>query len=75
MAKAYFTLVSRLIEHGVWAPQFGDYDRETVEFEMADMKAADRLDKRPRALYRIVKTPSARQHLVDAALAKLNAGV
>lgn len=32
MGRSYYTLAVR--EHGVWAPQFGDYDREAVREEL-----------------------------------------
>lgn len=33
-SRKYFTLVTR--KDGVWSPQFGDYDRETVVQEIQD---------------------------------------
>jgi len=35
MPKRYFTLIAREPD-GQWSPQFGDYDRETVNTEKAD---------------------------------------
>lgn len=33
-SRSYYTLV--LLQHGRWSPQFGDYDRETVDYELED---------------------------------------
>ena len=35
MTKKYFTLIAREPD-GQWSPQFGDYDRQTVEAEKMD---------------------------------------
>lgn len=34
MSRRYFTLA--VYENGRWGPQFGDYDRETVKYELED---------------------------------------
>lgn len=65
MAK-YHYLVQR--EGGRWGIQFGDYDRETVEFEREDMKR----DYQARDL-KIITMPKADQALIDAKIEKMNA--
>lgn len=70
-AKSYYTLVVYEPEYNKWAPQFGDYDKETVKEEMQDYKDADQ--KRPKKnQMKIITTPSAHQKLVDAEVFKLN---
>jgi hypothetical protein len=64
-ARPYFTLAVR--EDGIWAPQFGDYDRETVEFELEDYLDHDH----KRRDLKIVKS-SVRPADVAAAIARLN---
>jgi len=36
MSRKYYTLA--ILEDGIWAPQFGDYDRDCVKFEADDYK-------------------------------------
>lgn len=67
MTKRYFTLVVR--EAGVWAPQFGDYDREVVEEEREVSLYSDSTLRR--ADCKII-TSGDRQADIDAAIAKLN---
>lgn len=66
---AYFTLVTRNGEGSPFNPQFGDYDRETVEQEMYDsysnVKRSDR---------KIIKTKTAAQHEINRAIVNLNIG-
>ena len=38
-ARVYYTLAERI--DGVWGPQFGDYDLETVEYELLDRRDHD----------------------------------
>lgn len=64
-ARPYFTLAQRI--DGVWSAQFGDYDRETVEFELEDFVDHD-VKRRD---LRIVQS-GARAAEVAAAVAKLN---
>jgi len=66
MARKYFTLAVR--EAGQWSPQFGDYDRETVEAERDDYRDHGH---KVRDL-RIVQSGDT-QAAIDAAIAKLNA--
>ena len=64
MTRAYYTLAIR--EEGRWAPQFGDYDKATVEQEAVDSYFEHRaLDRR------IVKSADDRAS-IDAAIARLN---
>jgi hypothetical protein len=66
MTRPYYTLAARA--HGVWFPQFGDYDREIVEAELQDYRDHGR---RARDL-KIVRSQDARKVSVEMALAKLN---
>lgn len=75
MAKQYFTLLERDGVEGLWTMQFGDYDRETVEIEKDDMRGAAKLDGRKGVMFRIIATRGARQSLVVAAVATINAGL
>jgi hypothetical protein len=40
MARTYFTLCTREAD-GVWSPQFGDYDKDCVRFELDDYAQHD----------------------------------
>lgn len=65
--KTYYSLLQR--EDGKWSPQFGDYDRETVESERDDyrdhfVKAKD---------LKIVTTQGHSWAAIQAVCAKLNA--
>jgi hypothetical protein len=62
----YYTLLS--LEEGAWHPQFGDYDRENVEFEREDYAYSQ---KRPMRDFKIIKT-SDHQDDIDAEVARLN---
>jgi hypothetical protein len=62
--RKYFTLAIK--EDGVWAPQFGDYDRECVEQERVDTYAEHK-----KANWRILAT-SGHQRDINAAVAALN---
>lgn len=68
MARPYHTLLVR--EGGIWAPQFGDYDRETVEAERDDYRDHDHKAKD----LKIVTTKTTRQAEIEAVVAKLNKG-
>lgn len=66
---AYFTLLTRFDDRRTWGIEFGDHDRGTVQTERdyyrdQGHKAAD---------LKIVKTRTARQREIDAAVAALNA--
>lgn len=67
--RTYYTLAVR--EGGVFAPQFGDYDRETVAQELEDL--LDGYDAPRRKDCRILKTTD-RQSDIESAVAALNAG-
>lgn len=69
MARTYYTLVTRDTETGFkWFPQFGDYDRETVESEQQDY-----VDHGTRkADTKIVMSVSSKKRDVDAAITRLN---
>lgn len=71
MSKAYYTLAERQPD-GPWSPQFGDYDKEAVEAERADMLYSGAGRLRGKDL-KIIKTGD-RQADIDAAVAKLNGG-
>lgn len=71
MAKPYFTLVfnegSHLAEP--WGIAFGDYDRAFVEQVRDDL--ADSWDA-PKKAFKIIRTETAKQAEIDAAVARLN---
>jgi hypothetical protein len=64
--RTYFVLAVR--EDGVWAQQFGDYDRETVEFELEDHIDHD-VKRRDLKILKTLDTEAAARE----AVAKLNA--
>jgi hypothetical protein len=66
--RTYWTLAIR--ESGVWAPQFGDYDREVVEQERLDV--LDGYDPPLKRDTKVIKSGDL-QADIDAAIAKLNA--
>lgn len=68
---AYFTLAERQPD-GAWAPQFGDYDKDVVAQERADMLYSGAGRIRAKDL-RIVRS-GAWQADINAAIAKLNGG-
>lgn len=66
--RPYYTLVQRDAETGTYQPQFGDYDKGCVRFELAEyryqgVRAND---------LRIVKCRSARAPDIQAALKTLH---
>lgn len=69
MSRPYFTLCERAPD-SAWAPQFGDYDKQCVEDERADMLYAGAGRIRAKDL-RIVRSGDT-QAEIDAAIAKLN---
>jgi len=66
MITPYYSLLIR--EHGKWSVEFGDYDRETVEFERADILYYSGYGARD---LKIIKS-GVSQSSIDAAVAKLN---
>lgn len=67
MAK-YFVLVEREAVGKSWSIQFGDYDREVV-----DAERDERRDKGARASnLKVLTVASARQSMIDLAVAELN---
>ena len=66
MITPYFSLLIK--EGGKWRVEFGDYDREAVEFERADI--LEYSDHGARDL-KIIKS-GVSQSAIDAAVAKLN---
>jgi hypothetical protein len=70
MARPYFTLVSfdRADETPTWTIEFGDYNREAVEFERDDMRSHE-----PALKFKILRTADARQATIVAAVIALNA--
>lgn len=63
----YYTMVARDNKAQKWSPQFGDFDRETVEQEVRDQK-----DSETFKFFKIVSS-TPHQKDIDAAVAKLNA--
>lgn len=63
---AYYTLCSLDIARGSWCPEFGDYDRETVEAELEEYRANGFL----KSHLKIVTTKTARQSDIDKALGR-----
>lgn len=70
MARRYHTLLIRENAAAPWAIHFGDFDRETVEQEAADMR--DGHEAVARKNQKVISTGAA-QADIDAAVAKLNA--
>ena len=66
MARRYYTLAVR--EGGRWAPQFGDYDRETVDSEREEYR-----HKSHKARDMRVITTGDTQAAINDGIAKLNA--
>jgi hypothetical protein len=65
MAKrTYYTLA---VFDGYWSPEFGDYDRDTVQGELEEYRERGVFKKH----LRILKTEDT-QASIDAAVAKLN---
>ena len=64
---AYYTIAEKE-SNGIYYPQFGDYDLETVEGELEYM--VDSGIKR--SALRIIKTSSSRQDAIDAKIEQLN---
>ena len=70
MTRRYHTLVSRPRDKSApWVPQFGDYDREGVVDEMADMSDNAAYDD---DVFRIVASGDT-QAEIDAAVRAINA--
>ncbi|HKD77295.1 MAG TPA: hypothetical protein VKB76_17455 [Ktedonobacterales bacterium] len=72
MAKRYFTLLAKE-PHKKWQPQFGDYDRECVEDELADYR--DHVgdgDTWPKGTKFSIIGTNDDQASIDACVAKLN---
>lgn len=68
MARKYFTLAERNAD-GQWSPQFGDYDRDCVDEERADIIAGGTIKAKDLK----VITSGATQAEINAAIDKLNA--
>lgn len=62
--KSYYSLL--ILEAGKWSIHFGDYDREVVEDEQADVK-----DSQPKVKTKIISTGDS-QAAIDAKVAELN---
>lgn len=71
MAKPYFTLVFNEGPHlsEPWAIAFGDYDKAVVEQERDDLMDSWGAAKKH---FKVIRTDSAKQALIDAEVAKLN---
>lgn len=66
----YHTLITR--EDGIWSPQFGDYDREVVAYEMDDFTEYQGYARQD---VKIIRTKTDAQSEIDALIADLNVGV
>lgn len=66
-SRRYYTLVLRDDGDQKWRPEFGDYDRSVVKFEMDAYTEYDYLKKNAR----IIESGD-RQEDIDFAVAKLN---
>lgn len=74
MARAYYSVVSKTPDEGSkWEMQFGDYDKETVQEEMQDMKdhVGDGCTWEKGTKFKIIQTGS-RKNDIEEALAKIN---
>lgn len=67
---SYYTIITREQPTDPWAPQFGDHDREVVDQEMIDTYRY-----LPKAQRKIIRTKTAHQSVINAAIAQLNAQV
>lgn len=68
---AYYTLLVRDNNKDYWITAFGDYDKETVEFERQDyIESYHGFYNKKNT--KIVKTRTARQSEIDNVLKKLN---
>lgn len=71
----YFTLVSKSRCVGSqWEIEFGDYDRECVKAEMEDAAYSCAMSDDMGCDWKIIRTKTARQSEITAAVAKLNEG-
>jgi len=68
MARRYYTPLTR--EDGQWCPQFGDFDRQTVEAERDDLVSSPATAIRKKDT-KIIETASG-QKAINAAIATLN---
>lgn len=66
----YYTLLVRDNPTSKWQIAFGDYDREVVDQEYADSYSEVKRGNR-----KILKTASAHQHVISAAIDALNGEV
>lgn len=66
--KRYFTLIVREAKNTPWSVHFGDYDRDTVEQEQADIVDAGDYAKHRTMIIQTTDQQSA----IEARLAKLN---
>ena len=71
MSRIYYTLAVRDypaagVTNRKWAAEFGDYDRETVEYEREEFRR-----NYPANCLRIIRTDGA-QAAINTAIAKLN---
>jgi hypothetical protein len=67
--QPYYIAVAQ--EYGTWILEFGDYDRDVVKQEIADLKYADKYDGVKRK-YKLIKCSDADQVTIDAAIAFQN---
>lgn len=68
MSRTYYTLVTLDDNDGYWKPQFGDYNRETVEYERDDYKDNGYSSRE----LKIIRTGD-KQADINEAVTKLNA--
>jgi len=71
---AYYTLLTRSHSTGLeynWFPQFGDYEKQTVQDEMQGMKDYNKLHGFKEE-FKILRTKSCRQKEINVAIERLN---
>ena len=78
MARHYYILVCRDTTpagNGEWVMEFGDYDKECVDFERDDCIYSDRFEqgRNARKNCRVLKVKSANKTAIAEAVAALNA--
>lgn len=71
MTRPYYLLMIRQGDCAEWFQEFGDFDRETVQYELEDYRDHD---YRAQDL-KIIKAPSAKPKDCQAAIARLNAKI
>ena len=67
----YYTIIGRRRghDHAKWEIEFGDYDKETVKYELKELRYANQWEHEKRE-YKLIQS-SHEQTAIDAAIAKL----